>query len=156
MTLKQELLRGPAVVPFVECPNCNELLETGATACPRCREEIDPNYAALSTIIVHHNTQACSVANTIIGGNAFIPIAVIGTAVIYIGEMLTLDSPIISWGLIAWPTIPLLSIAFWFVRFGRFRIGDAEYLKARREMCWSFTFWLTLLLVQILLLALAW
>src|SRR4030095_8811972 len=79
--LKEALFREPAVVPFVECPNCKNLLELGSAHCPRCLEEIDPNYAGISAIIVHHNTQACSVANTIATLDAFIPIAVIGTAV---------------------------------------------------------------------------
>lgn len=150
--LKEEVLYGPAVFPFAECPNCKQLLEMNATACPRCREEIDPDYALVSAVVVHHNTQACSIANTISGFDAFIPIALIGSLFIWGGELLTSGRPRISFGLLIWPAIPLLAIMIWYKRFGRFRIGDEEYLAARRDMRRSFIFWLTLLVLQILLL----
>jgi len=65
MNMSESLLKVPAVFPFVECPNCKELLEVGAPFCPRCREEISPVYGFVSAFIVHHNTQACSLANSI-------------------------------------------------------------------------------------------
>jgi hypothetical protein len=150
--LKEEVLYGPAVFPFAECPNCKQLLEMNATACPRCREEIDPDYALVSAVVVHHNTQACSIANTISGFDAFIPIALIGSILIWGSELLTSNRPRLSLLLLIWPVIPLLAIMAWYARFGRFGIGDDEYLAARRAMRRSFTFWLTLLVVQILLL----
>lgn len=151
--LKHALFSEPAVVPFVECPNCKELLEFGLTACLRCREEIDQSYAISSAVVVHHNTQAVSVANTISSGDAFIPIAVIVTLVLYFGEVLTSDHPRITFGVLVYPLIPLLSIIIWYFRFGRFQLGDEEYLASRKEMRRSFTFWLTFFIVQILLLA---
>ena len=154
--MTESLLKGPAVFPFVECPNCKQLLEFGASLCPRCREEIGPEYALVSAVIVHHNTQACSVANTIATFNAFIPLALIGTVLVYIGEAYVLGSPRISAVLLFWPGIPLFAIAVWYVRFGRFRIGDEEYVRARREMRRSFAFWLAFLIVDVLLIAIAW
>jgi hypothetical protein len=154
--MSESLLRGPAVFPFVECPNCKELLEVDVSLCPRCCEEIGPEYAVVSAAVVHYNTQACSVANTIATLNAFIPIALIGTVLIYLGEAYTSGRPRISLGLLFWPCIPLFAITIWYVRFGRFRIGDDEYVRARREMRRSFVFWLAFLIVDLLLLAVAW
>jgi len=62
--MSESLLKKPAVVPFVECPNCKQLLEYGAENCPRCREEVGSDYALVSAAVVHHNTQACSLANS--------------------------------------------------------------------------------------------
>jgi len=145
-------VNGPAVFPFVECPNCKNLLEVGISLCPHCREEIAPEYAEVSAAIIHYNTQACSVANTITTLDAFIPIALIGTVLIYIGEWYASGRPRISVGLLFWPAIPLFAIAVWYLRFGRFRIGDGEYLRARREMRRSFAFWFAFLIVDVLLL----
>jgi hypothetical protein len=150
--MSESPFRGPAVFPFVECPNCKVLLEVGSLLCPRCREEISPEYAAVSAAIVHYNTQACSVANTIATFDAFIPLALIGTVVIYFGEWYVSGKPRIAVGLLFWPAIPLLAILIWYLRFGRFRIGNAEFLRARREMRRSFAFWLVFLIVDVLLL----
>ncbi len=73
--MSESMFKVPAVVPFVECPNCKQLLEYGIESCPRCREEISSDYALLSAIIVHHNTQACSLANSIKGFDTFVFIA---------------------------------------------------------------------------------
>lgn len=127
-----------------------------ATVCARCREEIDPEYASLSAVVVHHNTQACSVANTISSLDAFIPIALIGSLFIWASELLTSDRPRLSLLLLIWPAIPLASIVIWYARFGRFAIGDEHYLKARGEMRRSFAFWLTLLIVEILVVMVTW
>jgi RNA polymerase subunit RPABC4/transcription elongation factor Spt4 len=154
--MSESLLKGPAVFPFVECPNCKELLEVTVSLCPRCREEIDPEYAVVSAAIVHYNTQACSVANTIATFNAFIPLALIGTVLIYLGETYVSGKPRISVGLLFWPSIPLFAIAVWYVRFGRFRIGDDEFVRARRDMRRSFAFWLAFLIVDVLLIAVSW
>jgi RNA polymerase subunit RPABC4/transcription elongation factor Spt4 len=154
--MRESLLKGPAVFPFVECPNCKQLLEVGAALCPRCREEIRPEYAEISAAVVHYNTQACSVANTIATFNAFIPLALIGTILIYLGEAFVFGKPRISVGLLFWPSIPLFAIVIWYLRFGRFRIGDEEYERARREMRRSFAFWLAFLIVDLLLMVVAW
>ncbi|HSS21575.1 MAG TPA: hypothetical protein VLL54_15990 [Pyrinomonadaceae bacterium] len=140
----------PLVHPFVECPNCRQLVEFGAAQCSRCREPIDPNYAAVSAVIVHHNTQACAVANTISGFDAFIPLALIGSILIFVLDLYVSGRPIISLFLLAWPLIPLLIIIGWFFRFGWLKIGDDEFLKARRELRNSFLFWLVVLVVQML------
>jgi len=52
-----------------------------------------------------------------------------------------------------WPLMPLLIIIGWFFRFGWFKIGDDEFLKAKREMRSSFLFWMVVLVVQILAIA---
>jgi hypothetical protein len=154
--MSESLLKGPAVFPFVECPNCKVLLELGTQLCPRCREEISPEYALMSAAVVHYNTQACSAANTMVTLNAFIPIALAGTVFIYFGEAYSSGRPRISFALLFWPCIPLFSIAVWYVRFGRFKIGDEEYIKARHEMKRSFAFWLAFLIVDVLLITVGW
>jgi hypothetical protein len=140
----------PPVHPFVECPNCRQLVKFGAEQCSRCREPIDPEYAGLSAVIVHHNTQACSVANTISGFGAFIPLALIGSIFIFVIDWYVFGRPRLSLLLPIWPLIPLLLIIGWFLRFGWFKIGDDEFLKARREVRSSFLFWTVVLVVQIL------
>ena len=149
--IPDSLLKGPAVHPFVECPNCHELLELGAKLCPRCREEISEDYAVISAAIVHYNTQAVSVANTITTLDAFIPLALIGTILIFFIDWLESGPPRISTALLFWPAIPLVVIIIWHLRFGRFQIGDEEYLRARREMRRSFAFWLAFFIVDVLL-----
>ena len=152
--MSESLLKTPAVHPFVECPNCRQLLELGAERCSRCREEIDPDYGALSALVVHHNTQACAVANSISGFDAFVPLALIGSVIIYVIDYLS-GSLILFSLILIWPVIPLIAIVVWFFRFGRFRIGDDEYLRAKREMRKSFFLWLAIFLVQALAMA-AW
>ena len=154
--MSDSLLKRPPVHPFVECPNCRALLELGASHCSRCREEIGEDYALMSAILVHHNTQACSVANSITSLNAFIPLALIGGIGIYLLEWYVLGAPRISLAILFWPMMPLLAIVVWYLRFGRFGLGDEEYLRARREMKSAFFFWLAFLGVQVLLSAVIW
>lgn len=144
------LLKGFPVHPFVECPNCCQLVEFEAERCSRCREPIDRDYAALSATVVHYNTQACSLANHISGFDAFVPLALIGSVLIFVVDLYVSGRPKLSLFLPLWSLIPLLGISFWFFRFGRFKIGDDEFLNARREMRRSLLFWLVVLVVQIL------
>lgn len=122
----------------------------GVEYCSRCRETIDPEYGLASAIVVHHNTQACSVANVISGFDAFIPLALIGSILIFLIDLYVSGQPTIFLFLPIWPLIPVVIIIGWFFRFGRFKIGDDEFLKARREMRSSFLFWIVVLFVQIL------
>lgn len=50
------------------------------------------------------------------------------------------------------PLISIAAIVVWFRRFGRFKAGDAEYEKAKRDMRNSLKFWIALLAVQSLVL----
>lgn len=150
--MSESLLKGPEVSPFVECPNCRQLLEYGAEICPRCREEISSDYGLMSAIVVQHNTQACSVANSISGFDAFVPLALLGSVVIYVIDYASGSLTLFPF-ILSWPMIPLIAIVIWFLRFGRFRIGDDEYLKAKREMRKSLFLWLAILMVQALAMA---
>lgn len=123
--------------------------------CSRCRELIDPEYAVVSAVIVHHNTQACTVANVISGLDAFIPLALIGSILMFVMDLYVSGRPTISLGILVWPLIPIVIIFGWFFRFGWFKIGDDDFLKARREMRASMVFWIVVLVVQILAIA-AW
>ena len=151
--MSDSLFDTPPVHPFVECPNCHQLLEFGVQFCPRCREEIEPDYALLSASVVHHNTQAIAVANTITSYDAFIPLALIGTVFVFFCSWYSAGGPGNFYFIFLWPFIPLLAIIVWFLRFGRFSIGDEEYLRARRDVRKSFCFWLAFLIVQVLCLA---
>lgn len=146
----------PPIHPFVECPNCRQLLELGTPICPRCREEIQLEYALASAIIVHHNTQAISVAKSISSFDAVIPLALIGSVLIFLGDWYVFDGPGNFFGIFFWPTVPLLAIVVWFFRYGRFKAGDDEFVKARREMFRSFCFWLVFLIVQVLCVLVWW
>ena len=154
--MSESLLKKPPVFPFVECPNCRQLLEYGAESCPRCREEISAEYGLVSAVIVVHNTQACSVANSISGSDAFLPLALIGSVLIFTADLYVYGSPNLFPLTLLWSAIPLLVIVVWFIRFGRFRIGDDEYLKAKREMRKSLSLWLALFVVQLLIVAVWW
>jgi RNA polymerase subunit RPABC4/transcription elongation factor Spt4 len=154
--MNESMLKAPAVVPFVECPNCKQLLEYGAEVCPRCREEINSGYAFVSAVVVQHNTQACSLANSIKGFDSFVWIAVLGSLLIYAIDMYTFKSLVLFNFILIWPAIPLLAILPWFYRFGRFKIGDEDYVRARRDMRTSLMLWLAILGVQLIILARWW
>ncbi|MET0647280.1 MAG: hypothetical protein ABW208_11710 [Pyrinomonadaceae bacterium] len=143
-----------AVVPFVECPNCKQLLEYGAQMCPRCREEIDPDYGLLSAAVVHHNTQACAIANTIKGFDPFAYLAIPLSVVMYLIDTYAVGAPALFYFVLAWPVIPLILIAKWFNRYALFKAGDEEFVRVRRDMRGSLVLWLTMLAVQ--LIALLW
>ena len=109
--MSESMFKRPAIIPFVECPNCKQLLEYGAERCPRCQEEIDSQYALVSAVVVHHNTQAISLANTIKTGE---PAALIIFFASLIGYFLGSPSMFIV-NLIT-PVISLLAILVWFYR----------------------------------------
>jgi hypothetical protein len=152
--MRQSLEEQHAVVPFVECPNCEQLLEHGSEMCPRCCEEIDPEYGLLSAALVHHNTQACAFANTIKGGDTFAYLAIPLTVVIYLIDMYAVGAPALFYFVLAWPVIPLFFIALWLNRYALFKAGDEEFVRTRRDMWGSLLLWLALLAVQII--ALLW
>lgn len=152
--MRQSLNQQHAVVPFVECPNCKQLLEYGATMCPRCREEIAPEYADVSAAVVHHNTQACAIANTIKGGDPFAYLAIPLSAVIYLIDTYAVGAPALFYFVLAWPLIPLAVILVWFNRYALFKAGDEEFARAKRDMRGSMLLWLALLGVQVI--ALLW
>ena len=149
------MFKRPAVVPLVECPSCKQLLEYGVEYCSRCREKIDSDYALISAVVVHHNTQACSLANTIKGADSFVIIALIGTPLIFVIDIYAFGSLTIFPLILIWPVIPLLTIIVWFYRFGRFKLGDEEYGQAKRDMRSSLLLWGAILAVQ-LIIVLAW
>jgi len=105
----------------------------------------------VSAVLVHHNTQAIAVAKTISSGDAFIPLALMGSVIIYLGDWYIYGGPGGNFLLLfLWPSIPLVAIVVWYFRFGRFKIGDEEFLQSRKELRRSFCFWLAFLVVQVL------
>lgn len=143
--MSESMFKRPAVVPFVECPNCKQLMEYGLKSCPRCREEISADYAFTSAVIVHHNTQAVSSANTI-------KTAEPGTVIIFFASLIgyfTVSPSMFIVNLIT-PTVYLLIILVWFYRYGRFKIGDEEYVRAKRDMWKSLKLWLAVLAAQVI------
>jgi len=141
------LFTNPAVTPFVECPSCKRLIDWKSEACPHCREEIDPDYARLSTAIVVHNTAACSSANTIKTGEYAALIVVLAT---FLG-IWVVDHGLVIVNLLT-PVLSIAAIVVWFRRFGLFQFGDAEYEKAQKDMRNSLKFWIAFLVVQSLVL----
>lgn len=149
------MLQEPDFVLFLECPNCNRLLHFGVEACPHCREEIDLEYAMMSAAAVYYNTAACSLANWISTFNSFIPLALIGTVVLFLIDMFGSGTRL-SLGILVWSFVPLSTTVVWYWRYGRFVVGNEEYFRAKREVRRSFAFWLVLFIVQALLIAFAW
>lgn len=145
--MTDSMFKAPSVHPFVECPNCRHLLEYGAQRCHRCREEIDSDYALLSAVIVHRLTQAISLANTIKGMEPAVFISIGVSIYIYL-----VGVPALFTLTFLMPVICLVVVLGWFFRFGRLRVADEEYLKAKREMGWLLKLWLGVLMVQALVL----
>lgn len=143
--MRETMFTRPAVIPFVECPNCKSLIEFGAEQCSRCREEIDENYALLSAAVVQFNTQACTSANTIKTAEPAIVISIISATWSYFIEI-----PALFILALATPILFLSTILVWFFRYGRFKIGDEDFLKAKRDMSASLKLWMGLLIVELL------
>lgn len=143
--MDESMFKKPAVVPFVECPNCKQLLEYGAEHCPRCREEIDPEYALRSAIVVHHNTQGVSLANSI---KTLEPAAILN--IIASTYSYFVGIPGFFAISLFMPLMGVSAILAWFFRFGRFKIGDEDFLQAKRDMRSSLLLWSGLLIVETL------
>lgn len=139
------MLKLPPVTPFVECPNCHRLLGYGLQNCPYCREEISEEYALASAAVHIHLTQACSLANSIKTGEPAVVIIGIGSLYAF-----ALGWPALFSVTLIGTLISLLAVSLWFIRFGRIRYGDEDYLKARRQMKASRVLWLALLGAQII------
>lgn len=135
----------PPVTPFVECPNCKQLLEYGLDKCSRCNEEIRPEYALASAYVVHRNTQACSHANIIKSAEKAVVIVMVASICGYF-----LGAPSLYLLSLGNSLLSIAIIVAWFVRYGRFKLGDEDFFKARKDMRNSFLIWLALLLVQVL------
>ena len=135
----------PAVTAFVECPTCKRLIAPSLELCPHCREPIDSDYARLSAAIVVYNTAACSSANTIKSGEYAAIIVFVATllGVVLVDPALGIVNVLTS-------VLAIAAIILWFFRFGRFKFGDAEYDKAKRDMRISLALWTALLVVQAL------
>ena len=127
----------------MECPSCQRLIDCKLTICPHCREEIDADYARVSTAIVVYNTAACSSANTIKTAEYGAVIVALAT---FVG-IWAVDRGLVIINLLT-PLITIAAIAVWFRRFGRFQLGDAEFEKAKQDMRNSMKFWIALLVVQ--------
>jgi RNA polymerase subunit RPABC4/transcription elongation factor Spt4 len=139
------MLKRSAVTPFVECPNCERLVEFGTEMCPDCREEIGDEYAAVSAAIIFHNTQACSSANTIKSGDPGALIILGASAYAFF-----ISAPALFITCAASPVLFLIVISIWFFRFGGFQYGDEEFVRARNDMKASLKLWAALLAVQAL------
>lgn len=132
----------------MECPSCKRLIGYRLEVCPHCREEIDPAYARVSAYLVVFNTAACSSANTIKTAEYAAVVVLIAT---FLGMWLV-DPALVIANLLT-PIVSIAAILVWFFRFGRFKFGDAEYAKAKRDMRNSLKLWVVLTAVQALALA---
>jgi hypothetical protein len=146
--MRDSIFTAPPVTPFVECPTCKRLIEYGLDRCPSCREDIDAEYARLSATTVAINTQACGLANTIKTAEPAVGI-ILGASVF--AFFFNHRSPLLS-GFLS-PIVYISAIVLWFLRYRRFRVGDEDFQRARRELVRSLKLWSALLAVQILVLA---
>ena len=141
--MKNSIFEDPPATPFAECPNCGRLLQIGISRCPDCYESIDVQYAMTSGAVVLINTKACAMANTI---KTLDPVAVLAIGVTILAYVSDLPSGFLI-STIVWPTLAMAAIAVWFVRFGRFKIGDDDFVRARQAMLVRLFFWLVLVVV---------
>jgi hypothetical protein len=144
---------GERYTPLIECPNCVKLVRVGVHRCPECYEEIPEPYAIASAVTIVTNTIACDTAASLLGVDAFAPIAVILTGLFYLASAYLFESAIFSILILFWPLPSLVMIALWFYRFGRLGLGDKEYVAAKRRLKGSLLLWLTILVVQCLAVA---
>lgn len=138
----------PPITPFVECPNCRKLLEVGVTQCPECREPISPDYAARSAFTVVLNTAACRVAKDIRDRSRIMALIVVGESIF----LFLLDRRIfvpLFWLTVVPTTMQLLMIGTWFQKFGRFPLGDSDYVRAAATVRWSAMVWTAILILQL-------
>ena len=138
----------PRVHPFVKCPSCQRLITPGVEFCPHCREPINEEYARVSAAIVVFNTAACSSANTI-------KTAEYAAIVVFVATLLgiLLVAPGLAVVNVINSVVSIAAILLWFRRFGRFKFGDADYHKAKRDMRISLILWTALIIVQALAIA---
>lgn len=150
--MRDGFFKQPQVTPFVECPNCGRLVEFGAEHCPACREVIEKGYALLSVGVVAFNTQAVSLANTIKAGDAGAVVLLAASACVYFLDASGAEPALRSLWLttLAGPVLALAAVALWFLRYGRFRMGDADYDRSKLDMRWSLMLWLALLFAQVI------
>ena len=135
--MRESIFDDPPVTPFVECPNCKRLLAYGTDRCPDCYEEIREDYARLSGAVVIVNTQACAMANTIRTLDITAVLA-LGVAVFtYVVD----EGPTLALTAISWPGLALAAVVVWFVRFGRFKFGDQDFVRARQQMLLRLAGW---------------
>lgn len=139
------------VSAFAKCPECGRLLRPQAGRCPECGAEINEEYAVLTAIITAIITQACGFANTIKYSDLGAVIVICASVYAYF-----LGAP----GLFALTPLmsltPLLTILWWFYRFGRLKYDDEDFARAKRDMRASLKLWLTLFVVQLIAVAAAW
>ena len=133
---------------FVECPNCKELMEYDAEVCPRCREEIDQQYADLSAAVVYLNTRACDMANMIKGFDPYVFIVLVVSAGAFAFDWFAMGGPAIFYLIPFTSVAPLVAVAVWFNRYALFKAGDGEFARAKRDMRGSLMLWLAILAVQ--------
>ena len=147
---------GARYTPFIECPNCQRLAKVGTTRCRDCYEEIAEPYALSSAVTVVFNTVACDVANTITSLDTFAMLAIPIGIGIYFSDLYSFGSPFLFYLTLFYPVIPLLSGMLWFYRFGRFPLGDEEYLRAKRRVWRTLMLWLAITVVQLIALGRWW
>src|SRR5258705_13137016 len=127
--MPESLFKPPPVTPFVECPNCKKLIEYGVEVCSHCHEEIRPEYALASAYVVHRNTQACSHANAIKSAEKAVVITLVASVIGYLSGPSSLL--LVSMGT---SLLYVGGVLAWFLRYGRFKLGDEDFAKAKRDM----------------------
>ena len=143
--MKFSLLRWEPATPFAECPNCKRLLRAEVRTCPECREEISEEYAMASMWVNYYNTQAVGSANFLKSTEPGVVILLISSAIGF-----SLGSPSLFVVNLVTPLSIIVGIAVWFYRFGRFPLGDDEYLSARRKILSTLKLWCALWVFQVL------
>jgi len=144
------MLQMQSITPFAECPNCRKLLEIESTQCPECRELIPENYAVLSAITNVLNTEACNLAKEIRGSDRIMALVVLGESLpVYWIDQSVFGSLYLFWLTLVPTGMKLVMIAVWYLRFGRFPLGDTNYLRARKQILGSVKLWLPILLLQV-------
>ena len=100
--------------------------------------------------MVAFNTQAVSLANTIKTGDAGAVVILLASAYVYFLDVSDAELSFQSLWIttLAASVLALSAVALWFFRYGRFRMGDADFDRSKLDMRWSLRLWLALLFAQ--------
>ncbi|HKX29693.1 MAG TPA: hypothetical protein VJ302_18530 [Blastocatellia bacterium] len=127
----------PEITLCGNCPGCRELILLGTEKCRYCGLELDQEQLYQSAIRNFVITQAISSANTIRTFDLAVFFFLGCTAILYLGDY-GIRFEILATS--CWLS-PLVLIARWYFKHGRWPTDDEEYQRSKKEMRSGFFLW---------------
>lgn len=117
----------PNPIRGLECPKCNQTINTAATVCPFCSAPIDHGAAELAADSLDKVNKAVGDARYLKGAAGLIPVFL---GLSFVPFLSTLG----SWGLnFLLVAAPVLAIRWWF-RFNGVKTADPEFAGAKKTV----------------------